>query len=51
MKKLIDDNYNSIVKRGLITPYTTHYDFYNKLLEEVKEVEDSNTKDEMKGKR
>jgi NTP pyrophosphatase (non-canonical NTP hydrolase) len=48
MKKLIKDNYNSIVKRGLITPSTTHYDFYQKLKEEVQEVEDSKTKDEMK---
>ncbi len=38
MKKLIKDNYKSVVKRGLITPYTTDIEFFNKLEEEVNEV-------------
>lgn len=38
MKKLIEDNYKSIVDRGLITPSTTRYDFYTKLIEEVDEL-------------
>ncbi len=37
MKKLIEDNYNSIVKRGLITPETTAREFIMKLEEEVQE--------------
>ena len=40
MKKLINDNYESIVKRGLITPQTTKEDFLNKLFEEVGEFEE-----------
>jgi len=35
MKKLINDNYDSIVKRGLITPQTTKDEFVDKLFEEV----------------
>ena len=38
MKQLIDRNYKSIVKRRLITLKTSHPDFYNKLIEETKEV-------------
>ncbi len=38
--KLINDNYESIVKRGLITPQTTKEDFVNKLFEEVGEFEE-----------
>ena len=41
MDKLIEDNYNSIVNRGLITPYTTDIEFFDKLEEEVNEVWDS----------
>ena len=40
MKKIIQDNYDSIVKRGLITPKTTDQDFVNKLFEEVGEFEE-----------
>ncbi len=35
--KLINDNYDSIVKRGLITSQTTKEDFINKLNEEISE--------------
>jgi len=38
MKQLINRNYQSIVKRGLITSHTSHVDFYHKLIEETKEV-------------
>ncbi len=37
MKDLIESNYKSIVKRGLITPYTSSEDFIMKLEEEVQE--------------
>lgn len=37
MKKLIEENYKSIVKRGLITPETNSNDFIMKLEEEVQE--------------
>jgi len=40
MKKLIEDNYSSIVKRGLITPNTTKDQFVDKLFEEVAEFEE-----------
>jgi len=40
MKDIIEENYKSIVSRGLITPNTTISDFIDKLYEEVKEVED-----------
>ncbi len=36
--KLIEDNYQSIIDRGLITPITTREDFINKLDEEVGEL-------------
>ena len=39
MKKIIEDNYKSIVNRGLITPNTTRKDFFDKLKEEVFELE------------
>lgn len=39
MKKLIEDNYKSIVKRGLITPNTTKKQFIDKIYEEVNELE------------
>jgi NTP pyrophosphatase (non-canonical NTP hydrolase) len=38
MKQLINRNYKSIQKRGLITSKTSHVDFYHKLVEETKEV-------------
>ena len=38
MKKLINDNYKSIVDRGFITPTTTLFEFLDKLDEEVKEL-------------
>ena len=47
MKQLIEDNYDSIVKRKLITPDTTNFDFISKLFEEVKEVENSTTMKEL----
>jgi len=39
MKKLIEDNYESTVLRGLITPDTNHNDFIEKLREEVLEAD------------
>lgn len=39
MKELIKQNYESIVKRGLITLNTTTNDFVDKLFEEVSEVD------------
>jgi NTP pyrophosphatase (non-canonical NTP hydrolase) len=48
MKKLIEDNYKSIVDRGLITPSTTDLDFFNKLIEEVDEVYTAKTNDDLK---
>ena len=39
MKKLINDNYKSIVDRGLISPTTTLFEFLDKLEEEVEELE------------
>ena len=41
MDLIIENNYNSTVFRGLITPNTTPTDFINKLHEEVKELEDA----------
>jgi|TARA_R110000868_G_scaffold184980_2_gene426722 NTP pyrophosphatase (non-canonical NTP hydrolase) len=38
-KKLIEENYKSIVDRGLITPETKYSEFVDKLCEEVDEVE------------
>tara|TARA_Y100000310_G_C20410331_1_gene681639 strand:+ start:516 stop:791 length:276 start_codon:yes stop_codon:yes gene_type:complete len=37
MNQLIKDNYDSIVKRGFISPQTTVDDFLNKIDEEVLE--------------
>lgn len=39
MKQLIEDNYKSTIKRGLITKKTSHVDFIHKLKEETKELE------------
>lgn len=54
MKKIIEQNYDSIVKRGLISPITTQQEFLDKLFEEVSELEEahlnndfSNLKEEM----
>jgi NTP pyrophosphatase (non-canonical NTP hydrolase) len=41
MKRIIESNYDSIVKRGLISPQTTKQEFIDKLFEEVSEVEDA----------
>lgn len=41
MKDLIEDNYKSIVSRGLITPSTNAYDFLDKLKEEIQELKES----------
>ena len=42
MKKIIEDNYNSIKEiRGLITPYTTENDFLDKIREELSELEEA----------
>jgi len=38
MKKLINDNYKSIVDRGFITHTTTLFEFLDKLEEEVEEL-------------
>lgn len=41
MNKIIEENYKSIVLRGLITPQTTESEFISKLDEEVKELKQS----------
>jgi NTP pyrophosphatase (non-canonical NTP hydrolase) len=41
MKNLIEENYKSIVARGLITPSTKLNDFIDKLLEETMEFHDA----------
>jgi len=38
MKELIEDNYKTIVDRGLITPSTTHTEFLDKIYEEADEL-------------
>ena len=40
MKNIIEENYKSIVKRGLINGTTTKLDFLNKIYEEVNELEE-----------
>lgn len=40
MKELIESNYQSIIKRGLIKPETSMQDFVNKLDEEVAEFKE-----------
>jgi len=51
MRKIIERNYKSIVKRGLINHSTTLNDFIDKLKEEVTEFEhhysDENFKEEL----
>ena len=44
MKNIIETNYQSIKKRGLITPRTTKCDFIMKLEEEVQEFIDAESK-------
>lgn len=39
INNLIEENYKSILKRGLITKKTTFEDFITKIFEEVKELE------------
>lgn len=41
MKKLIEDNYQSIVDRGFIDSLTTDYDFFDKINEEFEELKDA----------
>jgi len=41
MKEIIEENYKSIVDRGLIAPTTDMFEFYSKLTEEVKEFENA----------
>jgi|TARA_R110000803_G_scaffold27192_2_gene63641 NTP pyrophosphatase (non-canonical NTP hydrolase) len=40
LQKIIRENYNSIVKRGFITPDTNAFDFIDKLFEEAGELEE-----------
>ena len=40
MKSIIINNYDSIVKRGLINSETSKEDFINKLFEEIGELEE-----------
>ncbi len=47
MKELIEENYISIIKRGLINEKTTLQDFLNKLDEEVQEFKDDNSYEEL----
>jgi predicted house-cleaning noncanonical NTP pyrophosphatase (MazG superfamily) len=47
MKELIEENYNSIIKRGLINEKTILQDFLNKLDEEVQEFKDDNSYEEL----
>lgn len=44
MKKIIEDNYQSIVDRGFIDPLTTRSDFFDKIDEEVQELKDASFK-------
>lgn len=41
MKNIIDNNYASIVKRGLITSDTSVFQFLDKIYEEVGELEEA----------
>lgn len=40
MKKIIETNYDSTVKRGLITSSTNAFDFIDKIFEEASELEE-----------
>jgi NTP pyrophosphatase (non-canonical NTP hydrolase) len=46
MKQIIEDNYKSIVKRGLIKKETTKKEFIDKIYEEVKELEEAESIEE-----
>jgi len=48
MHKIIKENYDSIVKRGLITKKTKHIDFIDKIYEEVNELEEFTNYDNLK---
>lgn len=41
LKQIIEDNYKSIVDRGLISPSTSMHDFTEKLYEEVNEFQEA----------
>jgi len=41
MKQLIENNYKSVQARGLITTFTPKREFLNKLIEEVREVQEA----------
>jgi NTP pyrophosphatase (non-canonical NTP hydrolase) len=46
LEKIINKNYASTCKRGKITLETTHQDFINKIMEELRELQDAyNQKD------
>ncbi len=47
MQQIIESNYESIVKRGLINEKTTLKDFLNKLDEEVMEFKEDNRIEEL----
>ena len=47
MKDIIEQNYNSIVKRGKIKKYTTLQEFIDKIDEEVNEFKESNEPEEL----
>lgn len=49
MKKIIEDNYKSIVDRGFICPLTTRSDFFNKIDEEVQELKDASFEYDLQG--
>lgn len=40
LQTIINKNYDSIVKRGFITPSTTAFEFIDKIFEEVGELEE-----------
>lgn len=46
MKKIIEENYDSIVRRGLINKETNIDDFFDKLDEEVNEMKNSHNSNE-----
>jgi predicted house-cleaning noncanonical NTP pyrophosphatase (MazG superfamily) len=47
MTELIEENYRSIIKRGLIAPKTSMQDFTNKLDEEVEEFKEAYEAEEL----
>ena len=47
MKDIIEQNYNSIVKRGKINSNTTWQEFIDKIDEEVDEFKESNDPEEL----